>query len=145
MPSYSASVRSHSRSQRDSDFEREGGVTAVACTRGQEGVKGLCALPLQSFQLPHRRLHFFSLLSLERLRWIAPQRRRDRRASYALRRLLWCRVLVWYCSHLAIPFALILREGTCHKGLLGNLSDKTGAFGQPWDELFPCVIFSFAA
>merc|ERR1719471_2734021 len=27
--------------------------------------------------------------------------------------------------------------GTCHKGLLGNLGSKTGAFGKPWDELRP--------
>lgn len=27
--------------------------------------------------------------------------------------------------------------GTCHKGLLGNLGSKDGAFGKPWDELRP--------
>ncbi|GAB5366252.1 hypothetical protein AAMO2058_001128500 [Amorphochlora amoebiformis] len=27
--------------------------------------------------------------------------------------------------------------GTCHKGLLANLGNKTGAFGEPWDELKP--------
>ena len=27
--------------------------------------------------------------------------------------------------------------GTCHKGLGLNLGNKTGAFGQPWDELSP--------
>ncbi|CAL1127972.1 unnamed protein product [Cladocopium goreaui] len=27
--------------------------------------------------------------------------------------------------------------GTCHKGLLGNLGAKDGAFGRPWDEFKP--------
>ncbi len=27
--------------------------------------------------------------------------------------------------------------GTCHKGVLLNLGNKTGAFGDPWDELSP--------
>jgi len=27
--------------------------------------------------------------------------------------------------------------GTCHKGLLGNLGAKDGAFGKPWDEFRP--------
>jgi len=31
----------------------------------------------------------------------------------------------------------IFSFGTCHKGLLGNLGDKTGAFGKPWDALTP--------
>jgi len=30
--------------------------------------------------------------------------------------------------------------GTCHKGLLGNLGSKDGAFGKPWDELVPYKI-----
>merc|ERR1712166_190484 len=32
--------------------------------------------------------------------------------------------------------------GTCHKGLLMNLGSKTGAFGEPYDELLPFKVGS---
>eukprot|EP00041_Stephanoeca_diplocostata_P021702 m.509433 g.509433 ORF g.509433 m.509433 type:complete len:319 (+) comp21889_c0_seq4:1576-2532(+) len=34
--------------------------------------------------------------------------------------------------------------GTCHKGVLLNLGSKTGAFGEPWDELEPYRVGSGA-
>jgi alpha-tubulin suppressor-like RCC1 family protein len=84
--------------QKGSDFEREAGVVAIACTRGQEGVKGGLYPKDGGTEGPH--------------------------------------TLCVAASGFMYSF------GTCHKGLLSNLADKTGAFGQPWDELFPYRIGS---
>jgi alpha-tubulin suppressor-like RCC1 family protein len=84
--------------QKGSDFEREAGVVAIACTRGQEGVKGGLYPKDGGAEGPH--------------------------------------TLCVAASGFMYSF------GTCHKGLLSNLADKTVAFGQPWDELFPYRIGS---
>jgi hypothetical protein len=88
-------VPRHVTGQPGSLFESDS-VVAVACTRGQEGVKGGLYPAMGGSEGPHT-----------------------------------------LCLGAA---GALYTFGTCHKGLAANLGSKTGAFGQPWDELFPyCV------
>ena len=40
-------------------------------------------------------------------------------------------------THVVTADGLLYSFGTCHKGVLLNLGNKTGAFGEPFDELLP--------
>jgi hypothetical protein len=125
--------------QKGSDFEREGGVAAVACTRGQEGVKGRVHISNAVFDAHSgSRFFFFSHLHI-----VSGGLHPKEGGTEGPHTLCVASSGAMYSFGTALIsqslFPLILPVGTCHKGLLANLADKTGAFGQPWDELFPCA------
>jgi hypothetical protein len=114
---------------------------AIACTRGQEGVKGTVFIATLDIKALDVARPFSSLISLSQVDCTLRKVEQKGLTRFVSLPQALCTpsVLHSILVHCATVWSSNVHKGTCQKGLLANLADKTGAFGQPWDEIFPCA------